>query len=98
MSFAEGDYVVVRSRESGCLCGEYQYHNGREVWLKNARIIHQWSNSVHRLTLIDVSSIEGENDRLSRPSDDLVCVLDACTIIKTSATAERYLRTAKHAE
>lgn len=87
---AHGDYVIVRSRDQGCLCGEYRGHSGREVTLSKARQIWNWSGE--RLTLIDVSVAPGEC-RLSREAAGEVILLEACGIIPTTPEVEQFLRT-----
>ena len=89
---AIGDYVVVRSRDSGCVCGEYRGHTGREVYLTNARQIWSWAGK--RLALIDVSVVPGEC-RLSSQSAGEVVLLEACAILPTTPEVEKHLRTAK---
>jgi hypothetical protein len=84
----ENQYVVVRSQDQGCVCGEYQYHTGREVALRNARQIYSWSGE--RLTLVDFALIPGEC-RLSRVAEEIV-MLEACGIISTTAEVEQFLR------
>lgn len=88
---AIGDYVVVRSRDSGCVCGEYRGHTGREVYLTNARQIWSWAGK--RLALIDVSVVPGEC-RVSAQSAGEVVLLEACAILPTTPEVEKYLRTA----
>jgi len=86
-----GQYVIVRTRDQGCVCGEYQQHVGREVVLTNARQIYRWNGN--RLTLFDVAEIPGEC-RLSTTIQGEVTLLEACGIIPTSPEVERHLRTA----
>ena len=90
---AIGDYVIVRSRDQGCMCGEYQGHIGREVRLTKARQIYSWSGQ--RLTLVDFSVVPGEC-RLSRVSAGEVVMLEACGIIPTSPEVESALRGAEN--
>ena len=90
-----GTYVVVRSRDQGCMCGEYAYHVGREVGLMNARQIYSWSGG--RLTLVDFAEIPGEV-RLSRVATGSVTMLEACGIIDCNADVEEFLRTTPHFE
>lgn len=85
----KGDYVIVRSRDQGCMCGEYQTHQGREVVLRNARQIFSWSQG--RLTLVDFSVVPGEC-RLSRASSGEVVMLEACGIINVTPEMEQFLR------
>ena len=89
---AIGDYVIVRSRDSGCVCGEYRGHTGREVCLAIARQIWSWSGN--RLALIDVSVVPGDT-RLSAVSAGEIVLLEACAILPTTPEVEKYLRTAK---
>lgn len=84
-----GQYIVVRSREQGCMCGEYVYHHGREVTLANARQIFSWSGQ--RLTLIDFAAAPGEC-RLSRVAPGEVVLLEACGLIPTTPEVEAVLR------
>jgi len=85
-----GQYVIVRSRDQGCVCGEYQGHVGREVTLRKARQIYRWSGN--RLTLFDVASVPGS---LQVSAEVAECVmLEACGIIPTTAAVEEALRTA----
>ena len=86
---AVGQYLVVRSRDQGCMCGEYQYHLGREVGLLNARQIYSWSGS--RLTLVDFASVPGEC-RLSRVAPGETVMLEACGMTATTPEVERFLR------
>lgn len=89
----EGQYVVVRSRDQGCVCGEYVSHHGREVVLRAARQIWNWSGE--RLSLIDFAVVPGEC-RLSRPSAGEVVLLEACGIIPTTSEVEEFLRNKEH--
>ena len=84
-----GQYVLVRSRDQGCVCGEYRCHHGREVTLANARQIFSWAGA--RLTLIDFAAVPGEC-RLSRVAPGDVVLLEACGIIPTTAEVESFLR------
>jgi hypothetical protein len=84
-----GQYVVVRTREQGCMCGEYQWHTGREVCLAKARQIYSWSGK--RLTLVDFAAVPGEC-RLSVEAPGEVLLLEACGIIPTTKEVERFLR------
>lgn len=86
-----GQYVIVRSRDQGCVCGEYQSHIGREVTLANARQIFRWSGK--RLTLFDVATIPGEL-RISETVAEAV-LLEACGIIPVTPEVEQHLRKAK---
>lgn len=86
-----GQYVLVRSRDQGCVCGEYQSHAGREVTLANARQIFRWNGK--RLTLFDVAVIPGEL-RMSETVREAV-LLEACGIIPVTPEVEIALRKAK---
>jgi hypothetical protein len=88
-----GDYVIVRSRDSGCVCGEYQGHNGREVTIKNYRQIFRWNGN--RLTLVDVSMVPG-TITLSRTNPGECVMLEACMINPCSREVEQFLRKEKH--
>lgn len=85
-------YIIVRSRDQGCVAGEYRGHAGREVTLANARQIWAW-NGNDRISLIDVAVVPG-NCRLSRITDEVV-MLEACGMISVTPAVEKYLRTAK---
>lgn len=89
---AIGDYVVVRSREQGCMCGEYQWHSGREVCLANARQIYSWDGK--RLTLVDFAVVPG-SCKLSAVAPGEVLMLEACGIIPTTPKVEAFLRKQK---
>jgi hypothetical protein len=90
-----GQYVLIRSRDQGVVCGEYQSNIGREVTLKNARQIFRWNGS-DRLTLVDVATVPGEV-RVSRvcTAGEMV-MLEACGIIPTTPEVEQYLRNVGH--
>jgi hypothetical protein len=84
-----GQYVIVRSRDQGCVCGEYRGHVGREVTLTQARQIFRWSGN--RLTLFDVAAVPGSVQVSAEVAE---CVmLEACGIIPTTAAVEQVLRT-----
>lgn len=87
-----GQFVIVRSRDQGCVCGEYQSHVGREVTLCNARQIYSWSDN--RLTLFDFAVVPG-TCRLSRVLPGEVVMLEACGIIPTTPDVEKALRNHK---
>jgi len=87
---AIGEYVIVRARDAGCNCGEYQGHIGREVRLTKARTIWSWDGN--RLAIMDVAVVPGEC-RLTREAPGEVTILDACKIIPTTPEVEQYLRT-----
>ncbi|MDY3554793.1 TIGR02996 domain-containing protein [Gemmata sp. JC717] len=84
-----GTYVIVRSRDQGCVCGEYRGHHGREVVLSKARQIYSWEGG--RLTLIDFAVVPGPC-RLSREAPGEVVMLEACGIIPTTPEVEAFLR------
>ncbi|AWM40338.1 hypothetical protein GobsT_11860 [Gemmata obscuriglobus] len=84
-----GAYVIVRSRDQGCVCGEYRGHHGREVVLGKARQIFSWEGG--RLTLFDFAVVPGAC-RLSREAPGEVVMLEACGIIPTTAAVEAFLR------
>jgi uncharacterized protein (TIGR02996 family) len=86
---APGDYVIVRSRDQGCVCGEYVSHHGREVVLDKARQLFSWAGG--RLTLVDFAVVPGEC-RLSRVSAGEVVMLEACGIIPTAPEVGTFLR------
>lgn len=89
-----GQFVIVRSRDQGCVCGEYQGHVGREVTLFNARQIFRWNGK--RLTLFDVATVPGElqiSETVTDPAG--VTMLEACGIVPVTPDVERCLRTAK---
>ncbi|MDY3554791.1 TIGR02996 domain-containing protein [Gemmata sp. JC717] len=82
-------YVIVRSRDQGCVCGEYRGHHGREVVLGKARQIYSWEGG--RLTLFDFAVVPGPC-RLSREAPGEVVMLEACGIIPTTPEVEAFLR------
>lgn len=84
-----GEYVLVRSRDQGVMCGEYVTHTGREVTLRFARQVWSWTEN--RLTLVDVSVVPG-SVRLSRPSHGEVVMLEACGIITPTPEVAAFLR------
>ncbi|AWM40339.1 hypothetical protein GobsT_11850 [Gemmata obscuriglobus] len=84
-----GAYVIVRSRDQGCVCGEYRGHHGREVVLGKARQIYSWEGG--RLTLFDFAVVPGAC-RLSREAPGEVVMLEACGIIPTTPEVEAFLR------
>ncbi|MDY3558251.1 TIGR02996 domain-containing protein [Gemmata sp. JC673] len=84
-----GAYVIVRSRDQGCVCGEYRGHHGREVVLGKARQIYSWEGG--RLTLFDFAVVPGPC-RVSREAPGEVVMLEACGIIPTTAEVEAFLR------
>lgn len=86
-----GQYVLVRSRDQGCVCGEYRGHTGREVTLGQARQVFRWNGK--RLTLFDVAVIPGEL-RISEAVEEAV-LLEACGIIPVTPEVEKALRKAK---
>ncbi len=86
-----GRYVLVRSRDQGCVCGEYRGHAGREVTLGQARQVFRWNGK--RLTLFDVAVIPGEL-LISEVVEEAV-LLEACGIIPVTPEVEKALRTAK---
>ena len=90
---APGEYVIVRSRDQGCVCGEYRSHHGREVVLSKARQIYSWEGG--RLTLIDFAVVPGPC-KLSREAPGEVVMLEACGIIPTTADVEAFLRAHPH--
>jgi hypothetical protein len=85
-----GDYVLVRSREQGVMCGEYVWHSGREVHLRNARQIWSWSGQ--RMTLVDVSVVPSGEMKISRASAGDVVMLEACGIIVPSSEVAEWLK------
>ncbi|MDY3558249.1 TIGR02996 domain-containing protein [Gemmata sp. JC673] len=84
-----GAYVIVRSRDQGCVCGEYRGHHGREVVLGKARQIYSWEGG--RLTLFDFAVVPGPC-RVSREAPGEVVMLEACGIIPTTPEVEAFLR------
>ena len=88
-----GQYVIVRSKDQGCVCGEYRGHTGREVVLTQARQMFSWDGE--RLTMFDVATVPGDL-RISRTVTDPagVLLLEACGIIPVTPEVENRLRTA----
>ncbi len=86
---APGQYVIVRSRDQGCVCGEYRSHHGREVVLSKARQLFSWEGA--RLTLFDFAMIPGQW-RLSREAPGEVVMLEASGITPTTPDIETFLR------
>jgi hypothetical protein len=89
MPRSRGEYVVVRSRNQGCVCGFYQGHSGTEVTLTEARQIYSWSGN--RLTLFDVCEEVGEV-RLSAPVAEIT-MTEACGIITPAPEVAKHLQT-----
>jgi hypothetical protein len=86
---AKNQYVIIRSRDQGVMCGEYVTHSGREVVLQKARQIFNWTGG--RLTLIDFAQVPGDC-KLSLPSPGEVHMLEACGIIDVTPEIEKFLR------
>ena len=84
-----GQYVIVRSRDQGCMCGHYNGHAGREVRLLEARQIYSWSGN--RLTLCDFAVVPGECN-LSRIVPGESVMLEACGIIPATPEVAEYLK------
>lgn len=83
---AFGDYVIVRSREQGCMLGTYAGGSGRHVILSDARQIYSWGGN--RLTLVDLArrGPEGALLRLSVSTESgQVEMLEACGILPVAA-------------
>jgi hypothetical protein len=89
---AIGQYVIVRAKDDGVKCGEYQGHSGREVTLRKARTIYAWNGN--RLELIDFSVVPGDC-QLSRTAELDVLMLEACGIIEVPPRVEKFLRERK---
>lgn len=83
------NYVIVRSREQGVMCGEYVSHDGREVRIRNARQIWQYKGG---LCLPDISqSGLAAGSRLSAVVPGETIALEACGIMPCSAAATKSL-------
>lgn len=82
---AFGDYVIVRSRDQGCMLGTYFGGSGRHVILTDARQIYSWGSN--RLTLVDLArrGPQGAGLRVSVSTEsDQVEMLEACGIISVA--------------
>lgn len=83
------NYVIVRCRDQGVMCGEYVSHSGREVRIQNARQIWRYMGG---LCLLDISqSGPASGSRLSAAVPGETIALEACGIIPCSAVATKSL-------
>lgn len=84
-----GQFVIVRSRDQGVVCGVLRAYAGRAVELDNARQIHSWSDGAN--TLFEMSLEGCGRARISKPVAEIT-ILDACGIIPCTPVAEENLR------
>ena len=80
------DYVVIRSRESGCHAGYLASRNGSEDVLHNARRLWYWSGaaSLSQLAMEGVSN--PDECKFPAPVNEIT-VLGVCEIINATAQA-----------
>jgi hypothetical protein len=60
-----GEFVIVRSRDQGVVCGVLRIEAGSVVELEDARQIHSWTDGAH--TLFEMSSHGVGKARISEP-------------------------------
>ena len=77
----DGRIVIVRSRDAGVLYGNYQGHEGSNVYLTNAVQMWKWK-AANGGTLVDCASFGVENAgcKFSNSSADIT-VFNACALI-----------------
>ncbi len=85
------DYVIVRSRDQGVMCGFLQSIDGRQVVITEARQIWRWEGKALCLPDIAAHGIRG-TARLSVPVPE-VTFLEACGVLRCTAVARDSLRT-----
>ena len=88
-----GHYVIVRSRDAGCLYGLLLGYEGSTVHLANARQMWSWT-AAEGGTLLDCATHGVKAGKFSTPADR-VTVIGACAIIDVSAKARPSLEAAK---
>jgi hypothetical protein len=84
----EGKIIIVRSRDAGCLVGEFVSREGADITLCKARQLWQWK-AKEAGTLIGLATdgaAKGGN-KWSQPSAGNVVVIGACTLIECSDRA-----------
>jgi hypothetical protein len=84
-----GQFVIVRSREQGVVCGVLEEYSGRCVKLSDARQVHSWQDGAN--TLFEMSRRGCGTARISEPVETIL-ILEACGIIPCTPEAEENLR------
>jgi hypothetical protein len=90
-----GQFVIVRSREQGVVCGVLKEQSGRAIVLDDARQIHAWSDGAN--TLFEMSLRGCGSARISEPVETIL-ILEACGVIPCTAEAEENLRQSRWGE
>jgi hypothetical protein len=90
-----GEFVIVRSRDQGVVCGVLDTLVGRVAVLTDARQIHSWSDGAN--TLFEMSLRGCGTARISEPVKR-VMVHEVCGVLQCEPEAEMNLRQSRWGE
>lgn len=85
------DYVIVRSREQGVMCGYCESIDGRTVTLHQARQIWRYDS---RFVLPDVAEFgmrDPDKAKMSAPMSQPAVMLEACGVLTCTEGAAKQL-------
>jgi hypothetical protein len=85
-----GEFVILRSRDQGVMCGYVRSFAGRTYEIEEARQIHGWSDGANTLCEMAVSGCGLA--RISEPTVRPVIVHDVCGVYLCTPDAEENLR------
>jgi len=88
---SDDDYVIVRSRDQGVMCGHLVSIDGRRVTIRESRQLWRWSGRALCLPDIARHGIRG-TARMSEASPETT-FLEACGVLRCTPEAARSLRT-----
>ena len=86
-----GDYVIVRSRDQGVMCGYLKAIDGRQVTITQARQIWSWSTKALALPDLALHGVRG-TARMSAPAPEVI-FLEACGVLRCTEAAAKSLST-----
>jgi hypothetical protein len=87
-------YVIVRCDRSGVHAGKLVSRNGREVTLKDARCIWNWSGAASTYELSVSGAKNPSNCKFTIPVEEII-LLDAIAVIPCTPAAEKMIRECK---
>lgn len=87
---SDDDYVIVRSRDQGVMCGYLKSINGRQVEITQCRQIWSWNEKALCLPDIQRFGIRGAA-RLSAVAPSVI-FLEACGVMRCTPAAAKSLK------
>jgi hypothetical protein len=90
VNHSDDDYVIVRSRDQGVMCGYLKSINGRQVEISQCRQLWSWNGKALCLPDIQRYGIRG-TARMSAVAPSAI-FLEACGVLRCTPEAAKSLR------